>query len=76
MIFLKLRMQHFHLTISIFIKILPSELQKKGQIVSLLGPSGVGKTSILRTIAGLDNLVDGEIWLDRKLISQKNKCST
>ena len=54
-----------------FIKNITFRIAKKGQIVSLLGPSGVGKTSILRTIAGLDNLVDGEIWLDRKLISSK-----
>ena len=41
------------------------------EIVSLLGPSGVGKTTILRTIAGLDRLIDGEIWLDRNLFHLK-----
>ena len=46
-------------------------LKNKGDILSILGPSGVGKTTILRAIAGLDNIKDGEIWLDKKLISSK-----
>ena len=28
-------------------------IENKGDIICLLGPSGVGKTTILRTIAGL-----------------------
>ena len=28
-------------------------LEKEGEIICLLGPSGIGKTTILRTIAGL-----------------------
>ena len=39
------------------------KIEKKGEIVSLLGPSGVGKTTILRTIAGLQKLSSGEIYL-------------
>lgn len=45
---------------------------KKGEIVCLLGPSGAGKTTILRTIAGLIDLNDGEIILKNKLLSSKN----
>ena len=45
------------------------KIEKKGEIVSLLGPSGVGKTTILRTIAGLQKLSAGEIYLKDKLIS-------
>ena len=39
------------------------KIEEKGEIVCLLGPSGVGKTTILRTIAGLQNLKSGEILL-------------
>ena len=39
-------------------------IDNQGEIVSLLGPSGVGKTTILRTIAGLQKLNSGEIFLN------------
>tara|TARA_Y100000817_G_scaffold304370_1_gene287307 strand:- start:505 stop:1575 length:1071 start_codon:yes stop_codon:yes gene_type:complete len=44
-------------------------IKNKGEIVCLLGPSGVGKTTILRTIAGLQNLKSGEIKLKGNIIS-------
>ena len=47
------------------------KIENQGEIVSLLGPSGVGKTTILRTIAGLQKLSSGEIFLRNKLISSK-----
>ena len=31
-------------------------IKKEGEILCLLGPSGIGKTTMLRTIAGLQNL--------------------
>jgi len=34
-----------------------------GERVALLGPSGSGKSTILRTIAGLDQVVDGRVLL-------------
>ncbi|WP_274652054.1 ABC transporter ATP-binding protein [Paenibacillus humicola] len=40
---------------------------EKGDLVGLLGPSGGGKTSILRMIAGLETPTAGEIYLDGKL---------
>ena len=38
-------------------------IEKQGDIISLLGPSGIGKTTILRTIAGLQKLSGGKIKL-------------
>ena len=43
------------------------KIQNQGEIISLLGPSGVGKTTILRTIAGLQKISSGEIFLKNKL---------
>ena len=48
------------------------KIEKQGDIVSLLGPSGVGKTTILRTIAGLQKINSGEIYLKNKIISSDN----
>ena len=48
------------------------KIENQGEIISLLGPSGVGKTTILRTIAGLQKLSSGEIFLKNKLISSDN----
>jgi len=44
-------------------------IEKEGDIVCLLGPSGIGKTTILRSIAGLTNIKSGEILLKNKIIS-------
>jgi len=44
-------------------------IEKEGDIVCLLGPSGIGKTTILRSIAGLTNIQSGEILLKNKVIS-------
>ena len=55
------------------IKDLSIEIKKEGDIVCLLGPSGIGKTTILRTIAGLEKLENGEIILKDKVISSNNQ---
>ena len=43
-------------------------IKEQGEIISLLGPSGIGKTTILRTIAGLQKLSKGKIILKGKTI--------
>ena len=44
-------------------------IEKQGEIISLLGPSGIGKTTILRTIAGLQKLSEGRIKLRDKILA-------
>ena len=44
-------------------------IEKEGEIISLLGPSGIGKTTILRTIAGLQKLQSGKIIFKGNVIS-------
>jgi multiple sugar transport system ATP-binding protein len=34
-----------------------------GEVLVLLGPSGCGKTTILRMIAGLEDVTSGDLWL-------------
>ena len=46
-------------------------IENEGDIVCLLGPSGIGKTTILRTIAGLEKIQSGTISLKNKIISSK-----
>ena len=47
-------------------------IENDGDIICLLGPSGIGKTTILRTIAGLEKINKGEIFLKGKLLSSKD----
>ena len=37
---------------------------ERGEFFTLLGPSGCGKTTLLRSIAGFNDLTSGEISLD------------
>ena len=46
-------------------------IENEGDIVCLLGPSGIGKTTILRTIAGLEKIHSGKIILKNQTISSK-----
>ena len=43
----------------------------EGDVICLLGPSGIGKTTILRTIAGLEKIDKGSIELNNKELSSK-----
>ena len=47
-------------------------IKNQGEIISLLGPSGVGKTTILRTIAGLQKLNGGKILLKGKILASND----
>jgi len=47
-------------------------IENEGEIICLLGPSGIGKTTILRTIAGLEKIKNGKIFLKNKILSSKN----
>ena len=49
-------------------------IENQGDIVCLLGPSGIGKTTILRTIAGLEKINSGKIILKNKIFHLKNSC--
>ena len=44
-------------------------IEKEGDIICLLGPSGIGKTTILRSIAGLEKIESGTINLKGKTLS-------
>ena len=44
------------------------EIQDKEFIV-FVGPSGCGKSTTLRMIAGLEDITDGEIWIDDVLVN-------
>lgn len=43
----------------------------KGEFLTILGPSGSGKTSLLKLIAGFEELSEGEIYLNGEEISKK-----
>ena len=44
---------------------------KKGEIISIIGPSGTGKSTLLRCLNLLETPTDGEIWVDGQSITQK-----
>ena len=42
---------------------------EKGELVTLLGPSGCGKSTLLRCLAGLEEVTEGQIFLDDQEIT-------
>ena len=43
------------------------------KIACILGPSGCGKTTLLKLIAGLENIQEGKIYIKDNLVSSPNK---
>lgn len=52
---------------------------EEGEIFSLLGPSGCGKTTLLRMVAGLENIDGGDILIEGQVVNTippyKRDCS-
>ena len=42
---------------------------KDQEFIVFVGPSGCGKSTTLRMIAGLEEITDGEIWIDDKVVN-------
>jgi multiple sugar transport system ATP-binding protein len=40
-----------------------------GELLVLLGPSGCGKSTLLKMVAGLEDISDGEIYIDDRLVN-------
>src|SRR5471030_2068975 len=45
---------------------------KSGEFISFIGPSGCGKKTLMRLIAGLDKAQEGELFLDGEKIESTN----
>ena len=71
--FLEIKNVDFSIGGKVKVKNVSFSIEKEGDIICLLGPSGIGKTTILRTIAGLEKIDKGSIELNGKLISSKKK---
>ena len=41
----------------------------EGEFITLLGPSGCGKTTLLNVVAGLEELTEGEIWIEDQMVN-------
>lgn len=43
---------------------------QEGEFIAFVGPSGCGKSTTLRMIAGLEEISDGELYIDDKLVNK------
>ena len=43
---------------------------EKGDIVAIMGPSGCGKTTLLNCFSGIDDLTDGKVTVEDKVLSE------
>ena len=69
--FLEINNVDFNIGGTTKVKNVSFSIQNEGDIICLLGPSGIGKTTILRTIAGLEKINNGTITINNKTISSK-----
>ena len=67
--YLEVKKVDFKIGGNVKVKDVNFNIEKKGDIICLLGPSGIGKTTILRSIAGLEQIDKGYIKLKSKIIS-------
>src|SRR5690606_39466350 len=42
----------------------------KGELVGLVGANGIGKSTLLRTLTGMQNPLSGEVFLNEKKIKE------
>ena len=46
---------------------------RAGELICLLGPNGVGKTTLLRTVAGIQPCLSGDVAIQKKSVNQIHK---
>lgn len=46
---------------------------KKGTFVGVIGKSGAGKSTLVNMLTGVDNLTQGELWIDGFALHQSNQ---
>ena len=69
--FFEIKNVDFRIGSKVKVKNVSFSIENEGDIICLLGPSGIGKTTILRTIAGLEKINKGSIHLKGKIISSE-----
>ncbi|CAH0534381.1 Fe(3+) ions import ATP-binding protein FbpC 2 [Vibrio stylophorae] len=67
---LNLKQIHCHYQNTVVLRDLSLQLEA-GQILCLLGASGCGKTTLLKAIAGLEPIRQGEIYLHQQLVASE-----
>ena len=70
--FLEIKNVDFEVAGKTKVKNVSFSIENEGDITCLLGPSGIGKTTILRTIAGLEKINKGKIDLKGRTISSES----